>query len=108
MTITIREGVRWSDGEPLKIEDLILPYEIIAHPDYTGVRYDTEFKNIIGVEEYHEGKAKTISGIRKIDEPHIGNPIQKVVACDIFRRGRTVDLCGTQPSAERHSCQEVN
>ncbi|MEK4285536.1 MULTISPECIES: oligopeptide ABC transporter substrate-binding protein [Ureibacillus] len=68
VTITIREGVRWSDGEPLKIEDLILPYEIIAHPDYTGVRYDTEFKNIIGVEEYHEGKAKTISGIRKIDE----------------------------------------
>jgi len=68
VTITIREGVRWSDGEPMKIEDLILPYEIIAHPDYTGVRYDTEFKNIIGVEEYHEGKAKTISGIRKIDE----------------------------------------
>ncbi len=68
VTITIREGVRWSDGEPLKIEDLILPYEIIAHPDYTGVRYDTEFKNIIGVEEYHEGKAKTISGIRKINE----------------------------------------
>lgn len=68
VTITIREGVQWSDGEPLKIEDLILPYEIIGHPDYTGVRYDTEFKNIIGAEEYHNGKADTISGIRKIDD----------------------------------------
>lgn len=68
VTIKIREGVRWSDGEPLKIEDLILPYEIIAHPDYTGVRYDTEFKNILGVEKYHKGEAKSISGIRKIDD----------------------------------------
>lgn len=68
VTITIREGVRWSDGEPLKIEDLILPYEIIGHPDYTGVRYDTEFKNIIGAEDYHNGKTKSISGIQKIDE----------------------------------------
>ena len=25
-TIKIREGVKWSDGEPLKIEDLIQPY----------------------------------------------------------------------------------
>ncbi|MBM7607925.1 peptide/nickel transport system substrate-binding protein [Lysinibacillus composti] len=68
VTIKIRDGVRWSDGKPLKIEDLILPYEIIGHPDYRGVRFNTEFKNIIGAEEYNAGKADTISGIKKIDE----------------------------------------
>lgn len=68
VTIKIREGVKWSDGEPLKIEDLILPYEIIAHADYTGVRYGEELLNIIGVEEYHNGTADTISGLKKIDE----------------------------------------
>ena len=68
VTIKIRDGVKWSDGKPLKIEDLILPYEIIGHPDYRGVRFNTEFKNIIGAEEYNAGKADTISGIKKIDE----------------------------------------
>lgn len=68
VTIKIREGVKWSDGEPLKIEDLVLPYEIIGHTDYTGVRYDENLRNIIGIEEYHAGTAETISGLVKVDE----------------------------------------
>ena len=66
--VKIREGVKWSDGEPLKIEDLILPYEIISHKDYEGIRYDGEIQNILGVEEYHAGTADTISGLVKVDE----------------------------------------
>ncbi|MEO4054242.1 oligopeptide ABC transporter substrate-binding protein [Solibacillus sp. CAU 1738] len=68
VTIKIREGIKWSDGEPLKIEDLMLPYNIIGHADYTGVRYNSQFRNIIGAEEYHDGTADTIAGLIKIDE----------------------------------------
>ena len=68
VTIKIREGIKWSDGEPLKIDDLILPYHIIAHKDYTGVRYDSDMRNIVGAEEYHAGTAETISGITKVDD----------------------------------------
>ncbi|WP_042471221.1 oligopeptide ABC transporter substrate-binding protein [Bacillus ndiopicus] len=78
VTIKIREGVKWSDGEPLKIEDIMLPYEIIAHKDYTGVRYDEELRNIIGVEEYHNGTADTISGLKKIDETTLEIHLKKV------------------------------
>ncbi|MDN4492280.1 oligopeptide ABC transporter substrate-binding protein [Ureibacillus aquaedulcis] len=67
-TVKIREDVKWSDGEPLTIEDVILPYHIIGHKDYTGVRYDTAFQNIIGAEEYHAGTAETISGLKQIDD----------------------------------------
>ena len=67
-TVKIREGVKWSDGEPLTIEDVILPYHIIGHKDYTGVRYDSQFQNIIGAEEYHAGTTETISGLKKIDD----------------------------------------
>lgn len=68
VTIKIREGVKWSDGEPLTIEDLIQPYLIIANKDYTGVRYDSDLQNIIGAVEYHDGKADTIAGLKKVDE----------------------------------------
>lgn len=65
--ITIREGIKWSDGVPLTAEDVIYPYEIIGHPDYTGVRYDGHMQNIVGMTAYHEGKATSISGIKKIN-----------------------------------------
>ena len=66
--VKIREGVKWSDGEPLTAEDVILPYLIIGHPDYDGVRNDSQFQNIIGAVEYTAGEAETISGIKKIDD----------------------------------------
>ena len=77
-TVKIREGVKWSDGEPLKIEDLILPYEIIADPAYEGVRYDGDFTNIIGTEEFHAGTADTISGLKKIDETTLEISFKKI------------------------------
>ncbi|HWI49424.1 MAG TPA: ABC transporter substrate-binding protein, partial [Rummeliibacillus sp.] len=67
-TVTIKKGVKWSDGKPLTIDDVIYPYYIIADKDYTGVRYDTDLQNIIGAVEYHNGKAKDISGIKKVDD----------------------------------------
>lgn len=67
-TVSIKKGVKWSDGEPFTIDDVIFPYYIIADKDYTGERYDSDFQNIVGAKEYHAGKAKEISGIKKIDD----------------------------------------
>ena len=64
-TITIQHDVKWSDGEPLTADDIIYSYEIIGHPDYTGIRYDADFQNIIGAEEYKAGTADSISGIKQ-------------------------------------------
>ncbi|MGM9944848.1 MAG: oligopeptide ABC transporter substrate-binding protein, partial [Lysinibacillus sp.] len=76
--VKIREGVKWSDGEPLKIEDLILPYEIIGHKDYEGVRYDGDLQNIVGIEEYHAGTADTISGLVKVDDTTLEMSFKKL------------------------------
>ncbi|WP_373893485.1 oligopeptide ABC transporter substrate-binding protein [Virgibacillus sp. CBA3643] len=67
-TFTIRDNVNWHDGEPLKAEDWAYAHEVIGHPDYDGVRYDSTFMNIEGMEDYHNGEADTISGIEVIDE----------------------------------------
>ncbi|MBQ0140626.1 MAG: oligopeptide ABC transporter substrate-binding protein [Kurthia sp.] len=67
-TITIPKDIKWSDDKPFTADDIIYPYYIIADKDYTGVRYDTDFQNIVGVKDYHDGKAKDISGIKKVDD----------------------------------------
>ncbi|NKD28004.1 oligopeptide ABC transporter substrate-binding protein [Enterococcus casseliflavus] len=64
-TITLRDNLKWSDGEDVTSDDVIFSYEVIGHKDYTGIRYDNNFTNIVGMEDYHDGKADTISGITK-------------------------------------------
>ena len=58
---------KWSDGQPVTIDDYIFTYEGIGHKDYTGIRYDANYKNIEGMEEYHDGKASSITGLEKLD-----------------------------------------
>lgn len=67
-TYHINPELTWSDGVPVTAEDIIFCYESFGHPDYPGVRYDTNKQNIIGMDEYHKGEASTISGIKKIDD----------------------------------------
>ena len=76
--VTIQQDVKWSDGTPLTADDLIYPYEIIGHPDYEGFRFDGDFRNIVGAEEYNAGKAETISGIKKLDEKSIEITFKKL------------------------------
>ncbi len=69
-TFTIRDGVNWHDGEPVTAEDWAFAHEVIGHPDYNGPRYKASFRNIEGMEAYHNGEADSISGIEVVDEKH--------------------------------------
>lgn len=77
--ITLREGLKWSDGHPLTVDDIIYTYEVIAHPDYTGVRYSEDAHGqILGAKEFHEGKASSISGFEKISDTRLDIHFTKV------------------------------
>lgn len=67
-TITLRDDLKWSDGEDVTAEDVIFSYEVIGHKDYTGIRYDNTFTNVVGMEEYHNGDSDTISGITAVSD----------------------------------------
>lgn len=67
-TVTLKKDIKWSDGETVTSDDLLYPYEVIGNKEYTGIRYDDDFTNIVGMEEYHDGKSDTISGIKKVDD----------------------------------------
>ncbi|WP_224654011.1 ABC transporter substrate-binding protein, partial [Escherichia coli] len=63
ITITIKDGVKWHDGEPLKASDLLYSYQLLGHPDYTGTRYTYMISNVEGMPAYHNGETTEISGI---------------------------------------------
>ena len=67
-TFTIRDEVKWHDGEDVTAEDWAFSYEVIGHPDYDGVRYGSDFTIIEGMEAYNAGEADSISGIEVVDE----------------------------------------
>ena len=68
-TVTLNsKDYKWSDGQPVTIDDYIFAYQAIGNKDYTGVRYNDDYKNVVGMEEYHDGKADSVSGLEKVDD----------------------------------------
>ncbi|MDN7241483.1 oligopeptide ABC transporter substrate-binding protein [Planococcus sp. N028] len=67
-TFKIGDNVNWHDGKPVTAEDWQFAHEVIGNPEYDGPRYNSDFTNIEGMEEYNSGKADTISGIKVIDD----------------------------------------
>ena len=70
-TVTLKlrsKDYKWSDGQPLTIDDYIFTYEFVGNKDYNGVRYDENAENVVGMEEFHAGKADKISGLEKVDD----------------------------------------
>ncbi|QNQ80286.1 oligopeptide ABC transporter substrate-binding protein [Lactobacillus sp. PV034] len=67
VTINIKKGVKWSDGKQVTAKDYEYAYEIIANPDTASQRYTSSLADLEGLEEYHNGKAKTISGLEMPD-----------------------------------------
>ncbi|MGX7348766.1 oligopeptide ABC transporter substrate-binding protein [Dolosicoccus paucivorans] len=68
VTITIPQDVKWPDGEPVTIDDVIAPYEIVGHPEYTGIRYGKGYVDVKGMEAYKKGDADTIEGLERVDD----------------------------------------
>ena len=70
-SVTIKlnaKDYKWSDGQPFTIDDYIFAIEAIGNKDYTGIRYNNRYTNIVGMKDFHEGKSDSISGVEKVDD----------------------------------------
>ncbi|MGE7602154.1 oligopeptide ABC transporter substrate-binding protein [Peribacillus sp. NPDC097675] len=76
VSLTIKDNVNWHDGKPVTGADLEYAYLVMGSKEYKGVRYDEQMALIEGMEEYHEGKADSISGI-KVDGKKISFTFKK-------------------------------
>lgn len=66
-TFKLKEGVTFTDGTPLTAHDAEFSYYIFADPSYAG-RIDLSPANIKGWDEFKNGDATTIEGVKVVDD----------------------------------------
>jgi len=68
-TFKIREGVRWTDGKPLRAQDFEYSWKRILNPE-TGGNYAYFLFDIENAEEYNKGKISDPSkvGVKAVDD----------------------------------------
>ncbi len=67
-TIEMKDGIVWSDYEPLTVEDVVFSIEaVLVAEDVNGI-YSAAFSNIEGATEYLSGDSEHISGLEVIDD----------------------------------------
>lgn len=67
ITFTIKKDVKWSDGKPLTAKDVVFTFTTLANKNYDG-EYSDFVTNIVGVDEYKEGKENKVKGIEAVDD----------------------------------------
>ncbi len=66
-TFKIRDGVTWTDGEPLTIDDIMFTYTTALKPE-TGASQTGKLKQIKGATAFYDGEADTIEGLERVDD----------------------------------------
>ncbi len=73
LEIELYEEGQWSDGEAITTKDVAFTFHLLYHPDADYWLGDAKvlIPNITGGQDYFEGKADSISGIKIIDDFHM-------------------------------------
>lgn len=69
--IKLCDNLKWFDGKDVIVDDVIFFYEVIGYKDYIGICYDDNFMNIVGMEDYYDGKLLIIFGIEKVNDKEV-------------------------------------
>lgn len=71
LTVFLREGIEWHDGEVFTADDVVYTYQAIADPDYVsvgGVRTNPYASVLKGFEAYNDGDSDDFQGVVAEDD----------------------------------------
>ncbi len=88
-TLTVKNGVKFSDGTPLTAKDIEFTYYVLCDPSYDGPT-DAASIGIVGYKDYFDNKTDTISGIKVVNDKTIEIKLEKVNAKAIWFFGDPV------------------
>ncbi|MFJ2553841.1 ABC transporter substrate-binding protein [Microbacterium sp. NPDC087591] len=66
-TFHLREGLKWSDGEPFDAEDVVFTYNLYADPTVASAQ-SSRLSQVVGYSEYQDGTADELAGITAVDD----------------------------------------
>lgn len=66
-TFKLNKGIKFTNGQELTAKDVAFTFASICDPSYDGPRMDA-VSNLVGYEEYNKGDAKSVEGIKVIDD----------------------------------------
>ncbi|MVB13117.1 Oligopeptide-binding protein AppA [Caprobacter fermentans] len=90
-TFTLKDGDKYSDGSPVKAEDYVNSVKVICDKSYDGPLSPLYNYNLVGAQDYHDGKAKDISGI-KVDGNKIEFKLSAPNASAIYQLGTIIPI----------------
>ncbi|MGI6173333.1 MAG: ABC transporter substrate-binding protein [Christensenellales bacterium] len=68
-SVTLKKGLKYSDGTPIDARDYLFSFLLLSSPEVRAMTGVTpSYAHIVGFDEYHEGTANGISGLRLTDE----------------------------------------
>ncbi|MDO3413239.1 ABC transporter substrate-binding protein [Saccharibacillus sp. CPCC 101409] len=94
-TFKIRDDANYTDGTPVTAGDYLFAMKVYMDASYDG-QSDPLSWNVVGAQDYHDGKAKDISGIKVVDDKTV-----EVTVSD-YDAMTQVNLGGVAPLSEAY------
>lgn len=89
-TFKIKDGAKYSNGTPVKADDVKFTFEYLTDPSYKGRLYDPSTCYIKGWEDFNKGKAKEITGIQVVDDKTVKITLEQKNATAIYTLAQTM------------------
>jgi peptide/nickel transport system substrate-binding protein len=99
-TITMKDGLKWHDGDDLTAEDVVWSIETVLKAAQVNAIYTGTFSTIEGANEWMEGTSDNISGI-SVDGSTITIKLSKSV-------GNFIPVLGQFPILPKHLLKDEN
>lgn len=89
LTFKLKDGLKFSDGSPLTAEDVAFTISLYYDKDYDGPSDMMQHAPLVGAQDYKDGKATSISGIKVIDPKTIEFTLTDVRVLSVSALGGT-------------------
>lgn len=91
-TFKIKEGLKFSNGDPLTASDVAFTFKMIAHPEYDGARASV-VSEMVGYEAYHDKTSEDFEGIKLIDDYTISFTLKEPYVAEVTQLSGYGILC---------------